>query len=115
MEKLDQSVLGALEQQIVAPERLSDLLSAFLERSDESDIRRREGWPCFVRQAYVRLLVDEVIVGEEQVKVRGSRKALASAAVASSENARERVPIFARVWCTQEGCNNAMKSVGSVG
>jgi hypothetical protein len=42
MEKLDRSVLDALEDRIVAPGRLPDLLAAFLEKSDESDNRRRE-------------------------------------------------------------------------
>jgi site-specific DNA recombinase len=182
MEKLDQSVLGALEQRIVAPERLPDLLAAFLEKSDESDNRRREALALLrsaktnsvgalnrlyelieqglaapsdrdfaerlthhrqriaaltsdisslerqlasgrrritpdvvgrfgtllreglrgdnpaLRQAYVRLLVDEVIVGEDHVRVRGSRKALESAAIATSATAGAGVPSFAREW-----------------
>jgi site-specific DNA recombinase len=189
MEKLDQSVLGALEQKIVAPERLPGLLSAFLERSDESDNRRREelallrsaktnstgalnrlyelieqglaspsdrdfaerlthhrqriagltsdiksleqqlttskrritpdlverfgallreglrGDNPVLRQAYVRLLIDEVVVGDEHVQVRGSRKALEGAALATSTSNRAGVPSFARDWRTQEDSN----------
>jgi hypothetical protein len=42
MEKLDSTVLQVLEGKIVAPDRLPDLLSAFLEKSDASDARRRD-------------------------------------------------------------------------
>jgi hypothetical protein len=42
MEKLDGIVLDALEERVLAPERLPELLTAFLERSNESDQRRRE-------------------------------------------------------------------------
>jgi site-specific DNA recombinase len=42
MEKLDAIVLDALEQKVLSPERLPELLSAFLQKSDESDERRRE-------------------------------------------------------------------------
>ena len=42
MEKLDGIVLDALEERVLAPERLPELLIAFLEKSDESDQRRRE-------------------------------------------------------------------------
>jgi site-specific DNA recombinase len=189
MEKLDRSVLDALEQQIVAPERLPDLLAAFLEKCDASDNRRREelallrsaktnstgalnrlyelveqglaapsdrdfadrlthhrqriagltsdisslerqltsskrrittdlverfgtllrdglrGDSPALRQAYVRLLVAEVVVGEGQVTVRGSRKALESAALTTSLGTGAGVPIFAREWRTQEDSN----------
>ncbi|GAA4020967.1 recombinase family protein [Sphingomonas swuensis] len=180
MEKLDDAVLGALEQRIVAPERLPDLLSAFLEKSDASDARRREelallrsartnssgalnrlyelveqgmaspsdrdfaerltlhrqrvstltsnicslerqltsdrrritpelvekfgallreglrnGNPA-LRQAYTRLLVDEVSVAAGEVCIRGSRKALETAVLASSAASRAPVPSSAR-------------------
>jgi len=42
MEKLDGIVLDALAERVLAPERLPELLAAFLEKSDESDQRRRE-------------------------------------------------------------------------
>jgi len=189
MEKLDRSVLDALEERIVAPERLPDLLAAFLERSDESDNRRREelallrsaktnstgalnrlfelveqglaapsdrdfaerlthhrqriasltsditslekqltssqrrvtpdvverfgsllrdglrGNNPALRQAYVRLLTDEVVVGAEQIHIRGSRKALENAVLATSARAGAGVPSFAREWRTQEDSN----------
>ena len=189
METLDRSVLDALEERIVAPERLPDLLAAFLERSDESDSRRREeltllrsaktnstgalnrlfelveqglaapsdrdfaerlthhrqriasltsditslekqlkssqrrvtpdivekfggllreglrGDNPALRQAYVRLLIDEVVVGAEQIHIRGSRKALESAVLAASARPGAAVPSFAREWRTQEDSN----------
>ena len=42
MEKLDGIVLDTLEERVLAPERLPELLTAFLEKSDQSDQRRRE-------------------------------------------------------------------------
>ena len=189
MEKLDRSVLDALEERIVAPERLPDLLAAFLERSDESDNRRREELallrsaktnstgalnPLFelveqglaapsdrdfaerlthhrqkiasltsditslekqltssqrqvtpdivekfggllreglrgnnpaLRQAYVRLLIDEVVVGAEQIHIRGSRKALESAVLAASASLGAAVPSFAREWRARNDSN----------
>jgi len=47
MEKLDAIVLDALEARVLAPERIPELLTAFLEKSDESDQRRREELRCF--------------------------------------------------------------------
>ena len=189
MEKLDRSVLDELENRIVAPERLPDLLAAFLEKTDESDNRRREeltllrsaktnstgalnrlfelverglaapsdrdfaerltyhrqriaaltsditalqkqltssqrritpdvvekfgsllreglrGDNPALRQAYVRLLIDEVIVGAEQVHIRGSRKALESAVLATSGRPGAGVPSFAREWRTRQDSN----------
>ena len=57
-----------------------------------------------LRQAYTRLLIDAVIVGDQQVQIRGSRKALERAVNASSA-ARTKVPSFAREWRTQEDSN----------
>ena len=42
MEKPDGLVLDALEERVLAPERLPKLLTAFLENSDESDQLRYE-------------------------------------------------------------------------
>ena len=42
MEKPDGLVLDALEERVLAPERLPKLLTAFLENSDESDQLRCE-------------------------------------------------------------------------
>ncbi len=182
MEKLDAIVLDALEERVLAPERLHELLTAFLEKSDESDQRRREelallraaktnsegalnrlyelvesglaspsdrafaerlthhrrriaaltsdiasldrqlassqrrftpdligqfgkllsqglrGDSPALRQAYVRLLLDEVIVESDKVQLRGSRKALERAVIASSAGRGTKVPSFAREW-----------------
>ena len=47
-----------------------------------------------LRQAYVRLLIDEVIVEDEQVHIRGSRKALERAVIAAAASARARCPVL---------------------
>lgn len=184
MEKLDGIVLDALERRVLHRARLPDLLQAFLEKSDQSDGRRRDelaslrtektnstgalnllyelveqglaspserdfaerlthhrgriasitadiealerqlkssqrmitpeivgrfgdllrdglrGENPALRQAYVRLLVDQVVVEEEQVRIRGSRKALERAVIASAATTRKGVPSFAREWRT---------------
>lgn len=180
MEKLDGIVLGAVEERVLEPSRLAELLAAFLETSDDADQRRREelaliragktnsegalnrlyelveqghaspsdrdfadrlthhrqriatlsadiaslerqlatsqrritsdvigrfgellkaglrGDNPALRQAYTRLLIDEVVVEEQQVHIRGSRKALERAVVATAASARTKVPSFAR-------------------
>ena len=189
MEKLDGIVIEALEQKVLSPERLPELLSAFLEKSDESDQRRREELALLLvartnsegalnrlyelveqslaspndrdfakrlthhrqriatlsadiaslerqlastqrritadvlgrfgkllseglradnpalRQAYTRLLIDEVVVEGHQIQIRGSRKALERAVIASSATARGKVPSFAREWRTRQDSN----------
>ena len=51
-----------------------------------------------MRQAYVRLLIDQVVVEEEQVRIRGSRKALERAVIASTATTSEGSAQFAREW-----------------
>jgi len=182
MEKLDRIVLEAVEERVLAPDRLPELLSAFLEKSDESDQRRREelglikaartnsegalnrlyelveqglaspsdrdfaerlthhrqriaaltaditslerqlassqrritpevigkfgsllrddlrGHNPALRQAYVRMLIDQVAVEADQVYIRGSRKALERAVIATAASTPGMVPSFAREW-----------------
>ena len=189
MEKLDGIVLDALEQRVLHPGRLSELLEAVLKKSDASDSKRRDelaslrtektnsmgalnrlyelveqgfasptdrdfaerlthhrgriasltadiealerqlkpnqravtpeiigrfgtllrdglrGDSPALRQAYVRLLIDQVLVGNDQIRIRGSRKALERAVVATAAGTRKGVPSFARKWRTQEDSN----------
>jgi site-specific DNA recombinase len=58
-----------------------------------------------LRQAYVRLVIDQVFVEDDQIRIRGSRKALERAVVATVASARKGVPSFAREWRTQEDSN----------
>jgi site-specific DNA recombinase len=189
MEKLDAIVFHALEERVLAPGRLPELLTAFLEKSDESVQRRREelallrtaktnsegalnrlhelveqglaspsdrdfaerlthhrqriaalgadtgslerqlassqrritpdilsrfgkllndglrGDSPALRQAHVRLLIDEVTVEEHRVHIRGSRKALECAVIASAATNKSKVPSFAREWRTRQDSN----------
>lgn len=54
-----------------------------------------------LRQAYVRLLIDQVVVEDEQVRISGSRKTLEHAVVATAAGTSKGVPGFAREWRTQ--------------
>ena len=58
-----------------------------------------------LRQAYVRLLIDQVIVEDEQVHIRGSRKALERAVIATAASTRNTVPSFAREWRARQDSN----------
>jgi site-specific DNA recombinase len=58
-----------------------------------------------LRQAYVRLLIDQVTVGDDQIHIRGSQKALERAVIATAATSRTKVPSFAREWRTQEDSN----------
>jgi hypothetical protein len=58
-----------------------------------------------LRQAYVRLLIDQVVVEDEQIHIRGSRKALERAVIATAANARNGVPSFAREWRARQDSN----------
>jgi site-specific DNA recombinase len=189
MEKLDGIVLDALEERVLAPERLPELLTAFLAKSDESDQRRREelallrgartnsegalnrlyelveqglaspsdrdfaerlthhrqriatlttdiaslerqlassqrritpdvlgrfgkllsrglrGDSPALRQAYVRLLIDDVTVEADKVHIRGSRRTLERAIIATAANGATKVPSSAREWRTRQDSN----------
>lgn len=189
MEKLDGIVLDALEQRVLAPGRLPELLTSFLEKSDESDQRRREELAMLrgaktnsegalnrlyelveqglaspsdrdfaerlthhrqrvaalttditslerqlasnqrritpdvlgrfgkllrdslrsdnpaLRQAYTRLFIDEVTVETDRVQIRGSRKALERAVIATAASGGTKVPSFAREWRTRQDSN----------
>ena len=51
-----------------------------------------------LRRAYVRLLVDRVVVGERQVEISGSKAALLGAAAAGEKLADGEVPGFIQEW-----------------
>ena len=56
-----------------------------------------------LRQAYVRLLIDQVVVEDEQALISG--KALERAVVATAAGTRKGVPSFAREWRARQDSN----------
>lgn len=58
-----------------------------------------------LRQAYTRLLISEVTVEAEKVQIRGSRRALERAVLATAATGRAKVPSFAREWRTRQDSN----------
>ena len=58
-----------------------------------------------LRQAYVRMLIDQVVVEDEQIHIRGSRKALERAVIATAASTRNGVPSFAREWRARNDSN----------
>ena len=61
--------------------------------------------PAQTGQAYVRLLIDRVTVDADAVHIRGSRKALERAVVATAAHGGTKVPSFAREWRTRQDSN----------
>jgi site-specific DNA recombinase len=57
----------------------------------------QNGDPTF-RKAYLRLFVDQVIVGDTEIRLRGPTAALARAAESGPVSLPEQVPSFMRVW-----------------
>ena len=58
-----------------------------------------------LRQAYVRLLIDQVVVEDDQIHIRGTRKALERAVIATAAGTRNGVPSFAREWRARQDSN----------
>ena len=73
-----------------------------MERELESASRHRDG---FIARGYVRLLIEQVTVEADQVHIRGSRKALERAVIATAASARGKVPSFAREWRARKDSN----------
>jgi site-specific DNA recombinase len=63
------------------------------------------GDPAF-RKAYLRLFVDQVIVGDTEIRLRGPTAALAKAAANPSRpSAGDLVPSFVREWRPRRDSN----------
>jgi len=60
--------------------------------------------PAF-RRAYVRQFVDRVEVSEGEVRISGSKAALAGAIAAQEKGISEGVPSFVRKWWAVQGLN----------
>ena len=59
-----------------------------------------------IRRSYVRLLVDRVTVGEEQIEIRGSKAALLSAVSVPDEIDAGAVPSSIPKWRCRESSAN---------
>lgn len=68
------------------------------------DEKLREGDPM-IRKGYVQALVDEVIVSEGEIIVRGSRKTLELGAAALADNGENGVRSFVQGWRTRQDSN----------
>ena len=95
--------IAALERQLASNQRriTADVIGRFGKLLSES---LRSNNPAF-RQAYVRLLIDQVMVGDEHVQISGSHKALERALIASTGGGQGKVPSFAREWRTRQDSN----------
>jgi site-specific DNA recombinase len=95
--------IAALERQLASNQRriTPDVLDQFGKLLRDG---LRADNPA-LRQGYTRLLIDEVIVEDHQVRIRGSRKALERAVIATAASSRAKVPSFAREWRTRQDSN----------
>lgn len=93
--QLKQSSVAITEESLV---RFSDLITTKLRDADSA-----------VRRNYVRMFVDEVIVGAEgegtKVLIRGGVRTLEGAAFAAAGSKGAEVPIFDREWCRLRDSN----------
>ena len=64
----------------------------------------REGEPA-LRQYYVRSLVGQVEVGDNEIRISGSKKALEHAVARTNSVAKTGVPIIERKWRTRQDSN----------
>ena len=64
----------------------------------------REGDPA-LRKYYVRALLDNVEVGDAEIRISGSKKALEHAIGRVETPNRSVVPIIERKWCTRQDSN----------
>lgn len=74
-------------------ERFSTALQDMLEKG-----------PKQFRKAYMRLLVSNIDVGKKEIRITGSKAALASA-VQANKSLNMKVPSFDRKWCTRQDSN----------
>ena len=81
----------------ITDEKLQEFSNAIRKRLRDAD-------PSFRRQ-WVHLFVDEVLIGRNQIVVKGSKDVLFSAARQGNQITAPMVPIFARKWRTQHDSN----------
>jgi site-specific DNA recombinase len=97
----------AAAEPVITPakvERLAVLLRDRLQ-NDSSDLR----------QSYARLVLKEVLVTGDEIRISGSKAILARSAADRPGDTSPAVLSFVRQWCTRQGCDNPAISVGSVG
>jgi hypothetical protein len=101
---LDDIVLDALEQRVLAPDHLEKLLGGLLEKSDAAEKRRRAQLATARRahteaQKAVALLIDKVELSRDKIRICGTRAALEHAAQHCKTAGLAVVPIFDWKWC----------------
>lgn len=94
--------IRSLEKQLAQPSRsMTDDLLARFSRLVRGGLRSKD--PQF-RRAYLRLIVDEIIINEDEVLVRGSREALEHAVFLGTD-ARDGVLTSIQDWRTRQDSN----------
>ena len=95
--------IASLERQLVSSQRriTPDVIGRFGKLLSHG----LRGDSAALRQAYVRLLIDEVTVEADKVQIRGSRKTLERAVIATSASGGTKVPSFAREWRARQDSN----------
>jgi hypothetical protein len=92
-----------IERQLASPTR--NVTSGIIEKfSGLLRQRLRDPNPA-LRQDYVRLLLDEVIIADDLITMRGSKKAL-EPAISGNNGALGEVPTFIRDWRASQSTAN---------
>jgi site-specific DNA recombinase len=97
------SRVESLERQLSSGRR--QITSHAIARFGEFAREQLRGTDPALRNAYVRLLVQEVTVSDTAITIRGSKAALEHALVKEEKPLHGVVPIFDREWCPEEDSN----------
>ena len=97
------SRVESLERQLSSGKR--QITSHAIARFGEFMRKQLRGPDPALRNAYVRLLVQEVTLSETAITIRGSKAALESALVKEKKPLQGVVPIFDREWCPRPDSN----------
>ncbi len=97
-----EKTIGELEQQIVRGAKR--ITPEVVERYGVTIAEKLRDKDPILRKAYVRLLVDRIVVTPESNRIIGSKAALESA-VLDRKISAGRVPSLAREWCPGKDSN----------
>ena len=82
----------------VTPKRVAAFTAALRTRLQDAE------HPQF-RRAYLRLLLDKVVVGKDAIRISGPKAALAQQLTSEKPVAPSMVPIYMDGWCTEKDSN----------
>ena len=107
--KLEQEREQVIRHMAMMERRLNQPIQKLTQHDLESfsravKVQLMDGSPAF-RKAYLRLFVERVDVGEEEIRISGSELALISAAASHDNESVPTVPTFVQDWRARQDSN----------